>query len=170
MRRVAHEGLNARTSVAYQQIQEQEASSLVSHIRQYPERWVEHFMRSASSSILEIVYGQLPPEYASDTVVERIKGVTHRLECAVIPGSYLVEVFPWLRYLPDRIAKWKREAREWFQKDTELFEGLLNTVAKKAVSHMHALWIWIPAYQGPHPLEGRRIGSLLCIRADRQEG
>jgi hypothetical protein len=33
-----------------------------------------------------------------------------------------------------RIAKWKRTAEEWFQRDLEMFENLLHTVRTNMVS------------------------------------
>ena len=37
-------------------------------------------------------------------------------------------------HLPDWMAKWKREGKEWFRMDTELFEGFQRDVEIKIVS------------------------------------
>jgi len=40
----------------------------------------------------------------------------------------LVEFFPWLRHVPSRFARWKREVECSYKKDTDLFEGPVKTV------------------------------------------
>ncbi|KAJ4496604.1 hypothetical protein C8R41DRAFT_918447 [Lentinula lateritia] len=39
-------------------------------------------------------------------------------------GAHYVEFFTWMKYLPRSVARWKRDAEEWFRKDTQFFEGL----------------------------------------------
>lgn len=36
-------------------------------------------------------------------------------------------------HLPDMLAKWKREGKEFFKKDTIMFEGLMDSVRMKMV-------------------------------------
>jgi cytochrome P450 len=45
------------------------------------------------------------------------------------PGARLVEFLTWMRYIPSRFAKWKRDAKYWFIQDSLMFEGLLGKVA-----------------------------------------
>jgi len=45
-----------------------------------------------------------------------------------LPGAYLVEFFPWLRHVPSRFARWKREVDGSFKKDTDFLEGLVKNV------------------------------------------
>ncbi|TFY64063.1 hypothetical protein EVG20_g6073 [Dentipellis fragilis] len=47
------------------------------------------------------------------------------------PGGHLVEFFPWLLYIPQSFAKWKREAMCWFRHYTKVFENLVGDVAKR---------------------------------------
>ncbi|THV01861.1 cytochrome P450 [Dendrothele bispora CBS 962.96] len=47
-----------------------------------------------------------------------------RIITAVLPGGHLVEAFPILDFLPDVVAKWRREAKEDFRRFTAKFEQL----------------------------------------------
>ncbi|KAH9168151.1 hypothetical protein EDB89DRAFT_1909556 [Lactarius sanguifluus] len=58
-------------------------------------------------------------------IVDHVQRVGHELE----PGARLVEFFPWMRYIPSRFAKWKRDAQHWFIQDSLRHERLLNKVA-----------------------------------------
>lgn len=135
MRRAAHEGFNIRASTAYQPLQEKESALLASHMLRNPMRWEEHLKRSAASTVLTAVYGWLPIDTSADTLVTRINALAERIVHACAPGAYFVEIFPSMLYLPEWLAKWKREGRAWFRKDTNMFEGFFDEVAMKMVSY-----------------------------------
>ncbi|PSR77855.1 hypothetical protein PHLCEN_2v7676 [Hermanssonia centrifuga] len=66
-----------------------------------------------------------------DVIGSRVDEMLKRLSNACLPGSYLVEYFPIILHLPDMLAKWKREGKEFFKKDTIMFEGLMDSVRMK---------------------------------------
>lgn len=135
MRRAAHESFNVRASAMYRPLQEKESIWLASHILRNPIHWEEHLKRSAASTVLAAVYGWLPIDTSADTLVRRINALAERMASASAPGAYLVDIFPSMLYLPDWLAKWKREGRAWFKKDTDMFEGLFDEVEMKLVSY-----------------------------------
>lgn len=92
-----------------------------------------NYCRSAASATLCAIYGWDPIEPEDDPLVERVNALTHRVVRAALPGAYLVEVFPIMKYLPSWMAKWKREGLEWFMKDSRLFEGFLADVEERMV-------------------------------------
>jgi len=79
---------------------------------------------SAAYVILAAVYDLPPGGCATDAVVVSIREYTDRLAHAAAPGAHIVEIFPFLRYLPAFIAKWKRDAQAFFRKDSEMFLSL----------------------------------------------
>lgn len=137
MRRAGHEGFNVRAAATYQPLQEKESALLALHCLQDPDNWDDHLKRSAASTVLCAVYGWLSIDKSSDPFVDRINKLMHRLVYAALPGSFLVEIFPSMLYLPEWMAKWKREGRRWFEKDTKMFEDLLTDVQNKMVSLWH---------------------------------
>ena len=58
----------------------------------------------------------------------------HRLACAALPGAHLVEIFPVMKHLPTWMAPWKKWGLEWYKKDSEMFQGFYDRVAKTLVS------------------------------------
>ncbi|KAF8191496.1 cytochrome P450 [Mycena galopus ATCC 62051] len=131
LRRAAHEGL-IRISSSYAPIQEREASVLVKRLIEQPNSWDYNVKRKAlslmsvASTILGEVYGWPELDLTHDPLVGRANDFADRIVRAVAPGAFLVDVFPVMKRLPLWMAKWKKEGLEWHQKDTILFEGLMN--------------------------------------------
>ena len=57
--------------------------------------------------------------------------VVHNVERVGSPGSYLVDAFPFLMYLPDWLAPFKRELKALHREELDLFRGLLNDVRRQ---------------------------------------
>ena len=63
-----------------------------------------------------------------------INDLNERITRSAYPGAHLVEFFPVLQYVPRRFAKWRREAEDWFQRYTQLFEKYYGDIASRVVS------------------------------------
>ncbi|SJL10290.1 related to O-methylsterigmatocystin oxidoreductase [Armillaria ostoyae] len=127
MRKAAHEGLNKGVVYKYHPIQTAEAVLLTAGVLAEPEKWNSHLRRTAASAIMSMVY-DTPPTSEQDPSVKNINEFVARLTRAAMPGAHFVEFFPWMRYIPSKYAKWKREAEESYAKDSAMFEGLFNGV------------------------------------------
>lgn len=168
MRRAAHDGFNVRASATYQVLQEKESILLASHFLRDPARWGEHFGRSAASTVLSAVYGWPPIDTSADALVERIDALTKRAVNASAPGAHLVEILPSMLCLPEWLAKWKREGREWFRKDSALFEGFFDEVEMKLVCHCSLSYdLHWSVHQFP---ENRKVRTLFCSKSYRRRG
>lgn len=104
MRRAAHEALTRRTVQNYHPIQTKEASILISSLLAPSAslRQDAHFKRLAASTIMSIVYDYPTVTSEHDDVIEKIETYNDRNSHAVIMGSYLVDVFPWINHIPAR--------------------------------------------------------------------
>lgn len=128
MRRAAHEGLHKSASKAFNDIQLTEAVLLASGMLESPEWWEKHIRRFTASMIMTAVYDTPVIHSLEEESVRRINEHVIRVALSTLPGSHWVELFPWMKHIPSRIAKWKRTAEKWFQRDLEMFENLLQTV------------------------------------------
>ena len=136
LRKATYEGLNRSASQAYHHIHNREAILLALALHNEskdPYRWISHINRATASSVLAVSYSTPPISSSDDPVVSRIAGFMHRLEHAVQPGEYMVEIFHWLIHVPAWLAKWKREALEWHRKDTEMFVGFYEEAKTRVV-------------------------------------
>ncbi|KAF8884012.1 cytochrome P450 [Infundibulicybe gibba] len=113
---------NIGTVRQYYQTHVTEAIILASDIMHDPTQWNKHFHRTSASTIMTVLYDTKTIVQDNNTTVKEINDCVTRLTKAAMPGSYLVEFFPWMMHIPNRFAKWKREAEMWYAKDSLMFE------------------------------------------------
>jgi hypothetical protein len=105
IRRTAHEALTKSVVRRYHHIQTKEATILVSSLLTpsaslNPDK---QFHRSAASTILSIVYDYPTILSDHDPTLQKIEAYNFRLSKAGIPGSYFVDIFPWMIHIPERL-------------------------------------------------------------------
>ena len=104
MRRAAHEALTKKAIQNYHPIQTKEATILVSSLL-IPSANLKqdgHFKRLAASTIMSIVYDYPTILSERDHGVEGIEKFNDRISYALGMGSYLVDIFPWMKHIPER--------------------------------------------------------------------
>src|SRR5579863_4736187 len=132
MRRAAHEALTKRAVQNYYPIQTKEATVLTSSLLSSSAslNLENQFHRLTVSTILSVIYDYPTLESINDPIIETIEDYVLRLSHAIIPGSFYVDIFPWMMHIPKRsyiysivwlcilitgarsykrLAKWKRE-------------------------------------------------------------
>ncbi|GJJ11876.1 hypothetical protein Clacol_006114 [Clathrus columnatus] len=131
MRRASHEVFSHQVAKNYHKLQSLEAVLLVKDLFKTPEFYIRHIHRATASSLLSALYG-LPPclDPFSPTLV-LVNEVTETVLDAAAPGRYLVESFPFLKYLPSRLCNWKRYAESVFLKANDLFQSLYKEVENR---------------------------------------
>lgn len=94
--------------------------------------------------MFNIVYDGEPLSSTEDPTVSRINALTQRAFLAALPGQYLVDLFPWMKYLPDWTAKWKRDGKQRFIEDTQMFQNFLKNVKEKMVQYkISTVWAFL---------------------------
>ncbi len=157
MRRVAHETFNVHASERFRPMQEREAALLVANILQEPKRWSYYCKRYDSTSLCYLI--RLPifiirhsnaasvaltsvflrplTDSSTDHIINRMDEISRSLTEASIIGTYLVDVFPIMLYLPEWLARWKREGREHHEAYTAMFERLMSDLRQKLVRNCY---------------------------------
>ena len=86
---------------------------------------------SPLSLILSILYGWDPITDIHEPLIEEIKENIDKLANAALPGSYLIDLFPFLIHVPYWLSKWKQEGAFYYERNTALVEGIIDEVRKK---------------------------------------
>ena len=133
MRKVAHEALSGSSAITFQPLQEKGAALLAARLLRTPEGWNAHIGHIVASSMLAIIYRWSWVDPQTDSVVRQIFDLSHRIAYAAVPGNSFVDMFPWMIYMPEWMAKWKRTGRAYFRKDTDMFVSLMNHVKDRMV-------------------------------------
>ncbi|ESK82967.1 cytochrome p450 [Moniliophthora roreri MCA 2997] len=111
MRRAAHEALSVRAIARYHPILMRGGIRLAMGILKSPEECHNHVQRFTSSDIAAFLYNNPSQE----TVIPFLASFVDLISEAVLPGAYLANHIPLLEYVPDFLAKWKRESKEIFR-------------------------------------------------------
>jgi hypothetical protein len=127
----------------------------------------KHFKRHASSIMLSIIYDLPPVDSEDDPVVVAINEHVDRILFEVQPGSRLVEFFPWMKYIPSRFAKWKRDAQYWYIQDSLMFERLLGKVADELVRARFAIVVFQEMYHNYQRREKGLIGQASVLQSSK---
>ncbi|KAJ8088052.1 hypothetical protein PM082_013603 [Marasmius tenuissimus] len=83
----------------YQEVQERYSITMLDLLKNEPEKFISHARRNAGSSIVEVAYGW-PVKDDDDYLVSLMKEAFAVSEELTRPGRWLVDVFPWLRFIP----------------------------------------------------------------------
>ncbi|KAI9441888.1 cytochrome P450 [Lactarius indigo] len=127
-RRVTTSAFSKTTLHEYHPIQSREALILALALMNNPAPPERHFYRHAWSIMLSVNYDLPPVESEKDPCLNEIEDHLARFMSEIQPGTRLVEFFPWLRYVPNRFAKWKRDTENWFVQDSNMFKRFLGRV------------------------------------------
>ncbi|KAK2018596.1 cytochrome P450 [Colletotrichum eremochloae] len=112
--------IGSKTSASqYNTMQEAEVGHLLLHLLDEPGRLFEHIKRSvgwaeAGSLILKVTYGYTAEPFKEDPLLQMINEMNESLIKACVPGTFLVDIFPFLRYVPSWVpgAGFQQTAKE----------------------------------------------------------
>ncbi|KAN0133387.1 Cytochrome P450 [Lactarius tabidus] len=90
------------------------AHGFLQKLLETPDQFHEHMQLVAGSTILDIAYG-LDIRTSDDPYLKRAEECLKIIDQAGNPGSFLVDIIPALKYVPEWMpgASFKRKAREW---------------------------------------------------------
>ncbi|KAI1147957.1 cytochrome P450 [Nemania diffusa] len=96
-------------------LQEAEVGHFLLHLLESPENLVDHVKTEVGSVTLKIAYGYTAESHKNDPLIDMSTDVMAKFGRAAVPGTYLVDTFPFLRDLPDWIpgTGFKKLARLW---------------------------------------------------------
>ncbi|KAI0028835.1 cytochrome P450 [Vararia minispora EC-137] len=117
-RKLMHQFMGSRPAIEkHAVVQQQEVSRMLLRILKdpRPENLQEHIRRVAGGIILRLAYGY-PTREDGDPFVRRAETVVTQFSQASVPGVFLVDAIPLLRYLPSWLpgAGFKRLARSYY--------------------------------------------------------
>ncbi|KAF1952599.1 cytochrome P450 oxidoreductase OrdA-like protein [Byssothecium circinans] len=85
-----------------------------------PEGVIGHLETESGSLMLSMLYGYTPSPHTPDALVRLINTVMEEFSKAVVVGAWMVDILPFLRFLPDWVPGtcFKKTARQW-KKDSD---------------------------------------------------
>ncbi|GJJ11034.1 hypothetical protein Clacol_005265 [Clathrus columnatus] len=108
-----HQFFNQTAVENYHEVQMKYTKVLLKRFYQSPDDYRSHLRCSLGGSILEVTYG-IEAISEKDTLLVLSENTVQRCAEAGIPGTYLVDIFPILKYIPSWFpgAKFRRELNQ----------------------------------------------------------
>ncbi|KAI0082001.1 cytochrome P450 [Panus rudis PR-1116 ss-1] len=131
MRRALHDVLTKEACMNHLPIQRAEATQLMYDLLVTPERFYTHLRRYASSVIMCVSFGIHCDRY-EHPYIEDFYDTLRKWEALMGPGGHPpVDMFPILKYVPERWAKWKSVSREIRDNQTKLRYALMDACTRR---------------------------------------
>lgn len=127
LRKALQSQMHLKVVEAYEPIQARNARNVILDILEKPDRHIEHTKRYAASFIMTLAYGKQTPTSYSDPEVQEVNKCLFRLGRAMTPGFYLVDAYPFLRFVPGFLSEPKR----FHQEELALFRSQLDSVRER---------------------------------------
>ena len=89
--------------------------------------------RASASIVLSVVYDRPMVSSTDDLTVIKVNRFAEIAVNYAQPGNYLVEFFPWMKYIPSSVASWKRLAEERHEEYSDMYVGLFREVEHRIV-------------------------------------
>lgn len=126
-RKLLHRAMTPAVLKTYKPRQEAESTRLVFQVLQKPDDWERAFDRFTASVVFSISYGHRIDSVDAQIIRERLDFMQFMASLNV-PGAYLAESFPILKYIPSSIAPWKRNIEERAEAEANSNLALLEGV------------------------------------------
>ncbi|KAG2066751.1 cytochrome P450 [Suillus decipiens] len=131
-RKSAHSHLQARSAQSYELVQVAHARDIILDILHEPKLHQQHIKRFAASVVLHVVYGKTTPTSLDDPYLLQLQKMIPRIQGAMVPGAYLVDKYPILKYIPG----YGRDLKQWRQEEYDMLFGQLNLVKSQMDNHI----------------------------------
>ncbi|KAL5639453.1 hypothetical protein ACGC1H_006825 [Rhizoctonia solani] len=125
IRRYMHSSISTKAMPDWRPQQEQEAFRFLQKLLRSPENLIAHIRHTAGATVVRLTYGYTPKDQ-DDGYIKIAELAMEHFSLASTPGTFLVDVFPILKYIP--WAPFKRTGREWYNKLSELINVPMDFV------------------------------------------
>lgn len=132
--RKIYQALVSLTAVqSLQPIQDAESTLTIHQLAQSPAKYYDHIRRYSTGVILSSVFGVRGPEFDHPNV-RRLYHVQDQFTAILDTGATPpVDIFPFLKRLPDFMSPWRRWARQIRKEQRQLYLELLQDVKDRRV-------------------------------------
>ncbi|RYP40772.1 hypothetical protein DL767_001418 [Monosporascus sp. MG133] len=121
-RKALHTGLRSLDS--FSDWLPQEAAMLTANMLRSPNDWRQHFELAVHAGSCAVAYGNGLRRDAMPRRASQMNAYFEHMVAAQTPGAYIVELFPWLNYLPWPFTPWQKEGEKIFNAGNNLLHEM----------------------------------------------
>ncbi|CAG9982739.1 unnamed protein product [Clonostachys byssicola] len=115
-RKLIHQYIGTSASViGLRKVQEREISRTLMRLLETPERLIDHVRTQVGATVIELTYGYSMETKQPDPVLQLVSRWVDIFCATVIPGKWLVDLFPFMKHLPSWFpgAGFQEIAKRW---------------------------------------------------------
>ncbi|KAF8154532.1 cytochrome P450 [Crassisporium funariophilum] len=165
-RRAFHEHFHPNVVAQYQPVQTREVRAFLHRLLSTPDNFMHHIRHTFAATIMNIAYG-INVKESEDPYISNAEKALHGLSVAGIPGTFLVDLIPILKHVPNWIpgASFKRKALQWRSINADVAEKPFRHVKEQmkrgtAVPSLAATLIdRLPLQDDPKRAEEERLAQ-----------
>ncbi|KAI1078886.1 cytochrome P450 [Whalleya microplaca] len=112
------------TAAQFNTLQEAAVGHFLVRVLDSPENLIDHIRKEVGTIILKIAYGYNTKVQGNDLLVDIAGDAMDKFATATVPGAFIVDMMPFLRYLPDWApgTGFKQLASQWAAELTDVAE------------------------------------------------
>ncbi|KAF8884723.1 cytochrome P450 [Gymnopilus junonius] len=113
-RRLMHHNFHPSAAMRFRPHTLRAARNLVNHVLDNPDDFIGSLRHMAGETIMSVAYGlEVLPK--NDPYIKTAEQGVHPLVAAAVPGAFLVDILPILKYVPEWMpgAGFQKKAKEW---------------------------------------------------------
>ncbi|EIN06320.1 cytochrome P450 [Punctularia strigosozonata HHB-11173 SS5] len=138
LRKAANSVLTPQSALKHVAIQRAESIQCMYDLLKTPKRLWWHLRRTSNSSIFCVLYGKRAPTSDSADLNAAFHAVEGVIEL-ITPGNFApVDMFPILRYVPERWARWKTRCRETENAERHVHSRMLQECRERVAKGRNA--------------------------------
>ncbi|KAF4541467.1 Cytochrome p450 protein [Lasiodiplodia theobromae] len=126
-RKLLHQALTPKALQLYKPVQEAEAARLCAQLLDAPAAFEKLIERFTSSVVFCVAYGHRIDSLHAAVIRQRFQFMQYSASLNV-PGRYLVETIPALKYVPDVLAPWKADIKAHGAREAAANMALVDVV------------------------------------------
>ncbi|KAF5365651.1 hypothetical protein D9758_003162 [Tetrapyrgos nigripes] len=111
---------------SYHVREELHLARLLENLIDSPLKYHDHLYYYTAGIIMAVTYGI--DVKANQDILDEILSSNASFNKDAVPGAHLVDIMPWLDYLPDILSPWRKDAIQKHQMEIKLFGKLANDV------------------------------------------
>ncbi|KAG9074563.1 hypothetical protein FRC06_010605 [Ceratobasidium sp. 370] len=131
-RKLLHQTFNPRATMDFQDLQKNEVHKLMKRLADAPCAFMQHAHLMAGSVAIRIAYGHTVND-SDDEFIRSAEDFMAAVGEATIPGRWMVETIPLLRFVPSWVpgAGFKRRTEAWARKTVKHRQAPFDSAVKK---------------------------------------
>jgi cytochrome P450 len=161
LRKGLHNALQPSAAKQIRIVQEKGAREVILDILESPQDFQYHIQTYAATLVVNMAYGRTDRARYSDPDIKKVIVASERIAVFLKPGSFKIEIYPWLKYVPGYLNQFKAWAMEELNLFRQPFFEIRDRVRAKDAKVQPCFATYLMEHQTEYQLNDDDVAYLL---------